>query len=158
SGGGNWRASEQRLLCLAPSVIAFTCTLVAAALGAGDGGIPFPAEVRAREDALVKSFGLVPPDGGVLPAAAAAPSSDARWWGVPSRGHGDRPPQSVDAAALRADLPVLAAALEQGYAGYERALKRGWRWGLWMKEWDTTLEVRRGPLPVDDAFGILEQV
>jgi len=139
-------------------VIAFTCTLVAAALGAADGGIPFPPEVRAREDALVRSFGLTPPDGGVLPPAASVPGADPRWLVVPSRWHGDKPPLTVDAAALRADLPVLLAALEQGYAGYERATKRGWRWGLWLKEWDTTLEVRRGQLPLEDAFSILEQV
>lgn len=134
------------------------CTLVAAALGAADGGIAFPPEVRAREDALVKSFGLTPPDGGVLPPAASVPGPDPRWLVVPSRWHAEKPPQTVDAAALRGDLPVLLAALEQGYAGYERALKRGWRWALWLKEWDTTLEVRRGPLPLDDAFAMLEQV
>jgi len=138
-------------------VIALTTTLVAAALGAADGGIAFPPEVRAREDALVKSFGLSPPDGGVL-LTVAAPGQDPRWLVVPSRWHADKPPQRVDAAALRADLPVLGAALEQGYAGYERGLKRGWRWALWLKEWDTTLEVRRGPLPLQDAFAIWEQV
>jgi hypothetical protein len=147
----------QRLLCRAPPVIALTCTLVAAALGAADGGIPFPPEVRAREDALVRSFGLAPPDGGVL-LPLAAPGPDPRSLVVPSRWHADKPPQRVDAAALRADLPVLAAALEQGYAGYERAAKRGWRWALWLKEWDTTLEVRRGPLPLPDAFAIMEQI
>ncbi|HYV48446.1 MAG TPA: hypothetical protein VFA20_26485 [Myxococcaceae bacterium] len=136
---------------------ALTCTLVAAALGAADGGIAFPPEVRAREDALVKSFGLTPPDGGVL-LTVTAPGPDPRWLVVPSRWHADKPPQSVDAAALRADLPVLGAALEQGYSGYERGLKRGWRWALWLKEWDTTLEVRRGPLPLQDAFAIWEQV
>lgn len=138
-------------------MIAFTCTLVAAALGAADAGFAFPPEVRAREDALVRSFGLVPPDGGVL-LPLAAPGPDPRWPVVPARWHSDKPPQVVDAAALRADLPVLAAALEQGYAGYERAIKRGWRWALWLKEWDTTLEVRRGSIPLAEAFALWEQV
>ncbi|HEY8212211.1 MAG TPA: hypothetical protein VIG99_32235 [Myxococcaceae bacterium] len=138
-------------------MIALTCTLVAAALGAADAGFAFPPEVRAREDALVKSFGLAAPDGGVL-LPVAAPGQDPRWPVVPARWHSDDPPLSVDAAALRADLPVLAAALEQGYAGYERALKRGWRWDLWIKEWDTTLEVRRGKVPLGEVFALLEQV
>ncbi|HVE84579.1 MAG TPA: hypothetical protein VND93_17100 [Myxococcales bacterium] len=131
--------------------------LLSASLGAADGGFTFPAELRAREDALVQSFGLQAPDGGVI-LPVAAPGPDPRWLVVPARWHAEKAPERVDPAALRADLPVLGAALEQGYAGHERAIRRGWRWALWLKEWDTTLEEKRGPVPLRDAFAMLEQV
>ena len=142
-------------------MISFSCTLLVASLGAADGGYSFPPDVRAREDALVKSFGLQPPDGGVL-LPVAAPGMDPRWPVVPARWHAEKAPEKVDLAALRADLPVLGAALEQGYAGYDRAIKRGWRWELWLKEWDTTLwekqEDKQKAVPLAEAFALLEQV
>jgi hypothetical protein len=45
----------------------------------------------------------------------------------------------VDAAALRADLPLLQLVMEKNYSGWETANEHGWNWNDWFSHWDRLL-------------------
>jgi hypothetical protein len=90
------------------------------------------------------------------PAAAEADFLEARGLRVPAgldlsgiaptAWHGPAP-ELVEGDALRRDLPILRAALEQAYVGRELA---AWDWDGFFASWSSELEC--GPLPAAAAF------
>lgn len=137
------------------------CCATAALLGAIT-----PARVRvpegeiAAENARWEAFGVTIPKGGIVLPAPYDPPYSNRSFIVPYswfdrfrksvRASHDMP---VNASSLRADLPALRLLMQKTYAGYSRAVDRGWKWDAWFKSWDAQLASEgNAPEPLSKAF------
>lgn len=138
-------------------------------------GIAAPADVRVpqaqinAENAHWKALGVHLPPGGIVLAHPYAPPFSNRSFIVPwswyapyyAALHAHRA-FSVNAAALRADLPTLRLLMQKTYAGYAPAQARGWKWNAWFARWGAMLQARgHATLSLQQAFapwGQLERV
>ncbi len=111
-----------------------------------------PAE-RDAEMARLVALGLSLPSGGlVLEKPFAAPYS-RRSFVVPHAWLTAPLPETVPAAALRADLVALRAVMERAYGGWDRAAALGWDWDAWFRDWDASLAKRGSEaVPLREAF------
>lgn len=155
---------------LLPCLLSFTVLACASAAvhahpsSIADTSMTVAAKDRTAADAWWKHLGITPPKGGfvlehpwskpwsgrslVVPAAWFGQAYDRAWQHTKSH-----TPLPVNAAALRADLPVLRMALEKNYSGWEPAAKRGWNWDGWFKHWDAMLAgYGDKTIPDDKAF------
>lgn len=115
-----------------------------------DAAMTVPSKALAANQAYWKKLGVTPPAGGFVLAHPWSRPWSGRSLVVPiawlkqaraSVGQHIQSgkPMMVNAAALRADLPILHLALQKNYSGWEMAAKKGWDWNHWFKQWNAML-------------------
>lgn len=108
------------------------------------------AKAKAANLAWWKSLGVAPPRGGFVLTHPWAKPWSGRSLVVPAawirqsrqvfvQHLRSGTPLMVNAAALRADLPILHVVMEKGYSGWEIAARKGWDWDAWFRKWDAML-------------------
>lgn len=129
-----------------------------AAAGAGndhaktvaDGALTVPPAAIAAGNDYWARLGVPPPQGGFILSHPWSSPWSGRSLIVPApwfeqaldtyrRHTQDGTPWSIDAAALRRDLPILHLVMEKNYSGWETAARRGWNWNDWFRRWDEML-------------------
>lgn len=155
------------------------CVLVAATLVCGTAmaasaqtspdasslpAITVPVTDRATADAWWKRYGITPPQGGFVLAHPWTKPWSGRSLVVPPtwleqaneldiRHIRAKTPLLINAAALRADLPILRMVLEKDYSGWETATEKGWDWNAWFEQWDAMLATHgEHAIPDGQAF------
>lgn len=115
-----------------------------------DAALTVPARDRAEGNAYWKKLGVTPPRDGFTLERPWSPPWSGHSLIVPpawfesafdqARQHArKKTPLMIDAASLRADLPILHFVLEKNYSGWETAARHGWNWDRWFAQWDKML-------------------
>jgi hypothetical protein len=124
-----------------------------------DPALTVSAADREIEAARLKSLGADLSKGNPVLERPWDPPYTRRSFVVPQAWFLTRPPDSVSADALRADLPILASVMERAYGGWDVAKKRGWSWDRWFADWSAMLRRQSGrSLALADAFAPMKQL
>lgn len=119
------------------------------------------AEINA-ENAYLKQFGLIVPDGNLLKEHPFEPPWTSHSLLVPSSWSepgirillGSR---RVRADRLLSDLDVLEPVMQRAYGGWDSAEARGWNWNQWFADWRKQLAAKgAAELPFDEAFAPMD--
>lgn len=131
---------------------------------AADKAMTVSAADRAAADSYWEKLGVTPPKGGFVTSHPWSPPWSGRSLIVPAtwfeqafrkgRQHAkSKTPMMIDAAALRADLPILHMVLQKNYSGWEVAARHGWDWNEWFKKWNDMLAAHGNQsIPDSQAF------
>jgi Peptidase family S41 len=129
-----------------------------------DGIMTIPHAAIAAGNAYWRNLGVKPPRQGFFLAHPWSPPWSGRSLVVPPEWfkvafhkalqHAkDHTPFMVDAAALRADLPILRLVMERNYSGWRPAKRHGWNWNSWLEHWDAVLSTYgHKKIPDGEAF------
>ncbi len=152
------------LLLLPGSALAFTPPAVTQTPAQTNTALTVPPKAIAAGNAYWAKLGVTPPKGGFILAHPWSPPWSGRSLIVPvqwfkqayakaDKHVKDKTPMMVSATDMRADLPILHMALEKNYSGWEPAIKHGWNWDKWFRQWNAML-VSHGhkKIPASEAF------
>lgn len=158
----------QRFCLLVSAALFGTVTMGAAqahaAVALPASAMAVPAKLRAANRAYWAKLGITRPKGGLVLEHPWSRPWSGRSLVVPIawlkrsqqkllQHAKSGKPTLVNAAALRADLPILHLVLEKDYSGWEVAAKKGWDWNQWFQRWNATLaRVGDESIPGREAF------
>ncbi|MFN2448399.1 MAG: S41 family peptidase [Candidatus Baltobacteraceae bacterium] len=135
--------------------------LACAALLFGAAPVRIPQADIDAENARWTALGVKLPAGGIVLPEPFSPPYSSRSFVVPSQWYrrfadalkADNG-YTVEASALRADLPILKLLMSKTYAGYATAQQHSnWNWNAWFSAWDASLAKRGAQrMPLAQAF------
>jgi len=118
----------------------FVCSLRLCSADADD--LRLSPEDRRAEVEWLERLGLKVPEGGPLLEAPFSEPLSRRSFLVPTSWWRQPGPRDVSASAMRQDVAVLHTIMKKAYGGWDSAIKLGWDWDAWFREWDRDLAAK----------------